>query len=889
MAFKNRPNRAEAKKPKDPDHWRPYFLAATVLLIVARVFVPSEPASAGEGIPFVQYWLLLSLAWVAVRLRRQRDPLALGGVELLLLVLTAWYIVCGIIGAARGSPRPVINSVWEWIGIVVAFLLIRQLIKTPAECRAIVLVMIGVAAGLAIYGLYQHYVEFPALRVAFSKDPERLLREAGVYFRPHGREATLFRDRLRSSEPLATFALTNSLAGFLLPWLLITVGLLLAHRDNVPRPALGWTKGLGSTLLSAVRYFRRRHLDLCAAGAAPAKSPASARSESLPRSIPLTKVPPTGRGFLLRLLRKGLHISGVLVLLWTLVLTKSRGAILAGGVGLLAIVVQVWTGIGITGAREKIAPVRRFRKWRTWLIGGVASLGFLLVILLVGYLAGWDRQVILEAPKSLGYRLQYWYSTFQMIREYPVFGCGPGNFQIWYTRYMLPEASEEISDPHNFLLETTATAGIPGGLLLALALAAYFFPARVKKGVERFEGVDVRESLGDRSGYLPREISAPSPSDLVKATRPHIADNSVRGTVAVFLGAFTGVALAWPLGLLSSVPPSAWAVFFCLATLALTAWAGGPWVSGGVLPTALLRIAAAALLLHLCVSGGITFANVAGSLWLLIAVGLVLQQPSSEDASKLEASLPPAKRTSKAEKVSRPEPVAGSRKLSPAGLARRVFRLLCGEGKHRFEYIGGWISLGSIAAACLTCYLTAYRPVLAARSLLAQAQRLGATVPPDSVMELLRQAAEVDPLSAECQLALALTYHSLWLTTDSAVWEGPFKQSARRFVQLSGPSAKAWELLGDWYWEAAGQWGQGHLLEQSAEAWSAACRLFPTNASLHAKLARALFRLGRSQEAQQHAARALELDRLTPHRDRKLSAELREDLEQLLQQSAPLS
>ena len=67
-----------------------------------------------------------------------------------------------------------------------------------------------------------------------------------------------------------------------------------------------------------------------------------------------------------------------------------------------------------------------------------------------------------KAAKSFGYRLQYWQATMRMIAEHPLAGCGPGNFQDAYTAYKLPEASEEVADPHNFLLEVWATAGTRG-------------------------------------------------------------------------------------------------------------------------------------------------------------------------------------------------------------------------------------------------------------------------------------------------------------------------------------------------------------------------------------------------------------------------------------------
>ena len=83
-------------------------------------------------------------------------------------------------------------------------------------------------------------------------------------------------------------------------------------------------------------------------------------------------------------------------------------------------------------------------------------------------LGGLDREVITEAPKSLLYRWQYWRATCDMIGDHPWFGCGLGNFKSYYTRYKAPEASETIADPHNFLLEIAATAGLPSLVLFLL-------------------------------------------------------------------------------------------------------------------------------------------------------------------------------------------------------------------------------------------------------------------------------------------------------------------------------------------------------------------------------------------------------------------------------------
>ena len=70
------------------------------------------------------------------------------------------------------------------------------------------------------------------------------------------------------------------------------------------------------------------------------------------------------------------------------------------------------------------------------------------------------------AWRSVAFRLEYWRATLAMIADYPLFGCGPGQFQDTYTAYKLVGAAEEIQDPHNWLLEVWANAGTPAAILL---------------------------------------------------------------------------------------------------------------------------------------------------------------------------------------------------------------------------------------------------------------------------------------------------------------------------------------------------------------------------------------------------------------------------------------
>ena len=109
------------------------------------------------------------------------------------------------------------NMLWEWIGLGVGYFLLRQLLRGQHKARAIVVVMIGLATAMSCYGLEQYFVSLPADRERYAVDPEGALRDAGLFAPPGSRQRFLFEQRVNSTEPMGTFALANSLAGFLAP------------------------------------------------------------------------------------------------------------------------------------------------------------------------------------------------------------------------------------------------------------------------------------------------------------------------------------------------------------------------------------------------------------------------------------------------------------------------------------------------------------------------------------------------------------------------------------------------------------------------------------------------------------------------------------------------
>jgi len=73
-------------------------------------------------------------------------------------------------------------------------------------------------------------------------------------------------------------------------------------------------------------------------------------------------------------------------------------------------------------------------------------------------------------------RLVLWEGTARMIAANPIFGVGLGNFMRHYPRYMLPEGGHErvVFHPHNLLLDTWTSLGIPGLAALAWIQVAFF-------------------------------------------------------------------------------------------------------------------------------------------------------------------------------------------------------------------------------------------------------------------------------------------------------------------------------------------------------------------------------------------------------------------------------
>ena len=333
------------------------------------------------------------------------------------------------------------------------------------------------------------------MQARFAADRETILKQAGIFSPPGSPFLELLEKRLTTREATGTFAISNSLAAALAPWLIVGIGIAAAAwRDK--RVFIAWLVCLAPIVAA-------------------------------------------------------------------LVLTKSRSGFVAVAVGIL------W-----------LATVRlRFRP-RHVAAGAIAACLLIAVVLFAVHSQPWFTR----AANSFGFRLQYWQATLAMIGHHPL-GCGPGNFQDVDTQFKLPEASETIADPHNFLSEVWATAGTPAMLAL-VAILAMFFAGRTFESVQFDAGRTWRSvPQADPFRFPGRFPSgrADGPNLLGHAEHGGHVDRPARGGVL-----FVGV------NALGS---------------------RGPHLRG------LLTIGVAVLLICLLTTGGIGIPGISQTLWLLLALG----------------------------------------------------------------------------------------------------------------------------------------------------------------------------------------------------------------------------------------------------------------------------
>jgi O-antigen ligase len=300
------------------------------------------------------------------------------------------------------------NGGWQWVGQLVLMICLARLFQSRRIASTVCVWMMALAAGTVANTLFQYWVVLPNARASFETDPNMFLTRQGIV--AGSSVAIQFANRLGSPEPTGMFNLTNSLAGYLLVWILLAGCLFI------------WNLRYRSFSRSVARKDR----------------------------------------FSFSLL--AILLGGMAFVLW---LTRSRSAFLATGFGIASIALVPFLKERVSkgdqnGMSSRSAPV--IRRW-TWIGGGA---GLLLLCAVIGMVR--EPQLLSEAGKSLSYRMDYWRGACAIVSRRPWFGVGTGNFQSNYTQVKSMTASESPADPHNFLLEVAVAGGIPLLVLVGLLI-----------------------------------------------------------------------------------------------------------------------------------------------------------------------------------------------------------------------------------------------------------------------------------------------------------------------------------------------------------------------------------------------------------------------------------
>jgi hypothetical protein len=376
--------------------------ALVIGLVLVRWLIPTESAAAGDTLWLVQFAFAALILWAWSGLRSGTYAVRWSLFDWALWSLVAAHALSAAFVFVKGGDRRIaLNMAWEWVGLGVTFFLLRQTIQTALDARRLASIVVTLAVVLSGLGIWQHYVYY---RLASREYTEMINELDALEKGPRANPRDLGNLRLKlESQGIPTEEMGRK---------------QYANRLQFSNEALGpfalantFAGFLLVSLVLAGELFRtlqaRRSKALLAAWAA-----------------------------------------ALVLLLYCLILTKSRTA---------------WAGLIVAGGLWGLTILVRNRRWitrRVWLSLGLGSVGVLVLFAIAALGKGFDAEVISEAPKSLSYRFQYWHGAARTIAASPIFGTGPGNFRQHYLRYKVAESSEEIADPHNWLLDLWTSGGI---------------------------------------------------------------------------------------------------------------------------------------------------------------------------------------------------------------------------------------------------------------------------------------------------------------------------------------------------------------------------------------------------------------------------------------------
>lgn len=212
------------------------FLLAVLLLWC--ILVPCDATSVfiGSSLPQTMLALFAGLLAAGSIALPGNAPRISGRETLIALAVLVWLVAVTLLAGAGVNPRTAWLGCWHVIGLGAIYYTSR-LVVFGFRARALVMtLLISGSIALSVQAIYQVAVDFPADRAEYLADPEGMLERNGVDAPAGSPARKRFEDRfLESREPIATFALANSLAVFLSGGLVLLAGCLVSGVSKVER------------------------------------------------------------------------------------------------------------------------------------------------------------------------------------------------------------------------------------------------------------------------------------------------------------------------------------------------------------------------------------------------------------------------------------------------------------------------------------------------------------------------------------------------------------------------------------------------------------------------------------------------------------------------------
>ncbi len=294
-----------------------------------------------------------------------------------------------IAGLAAPDKRGAITDFAGLVAPVLMALLLVQILDSQSKVKLLLALIVALGV-VSAYRCWEQYSESEYLIKFYEQDPDVTLAQHRIV--PNSLEQFQFEHRLYSKDISGFFTTSNSAGSFALMASLAAIALLIERYRNHKSAGLEFVW----------------------------------------------------------LITCGIAVA---VVIFGLVITKSKGAIIASLFAAAVFVIYLCLGNWL-----------KVHKKAVLILCLLLALGGTWVVIWYGLAHG-----RLPGGNSMLVRWQYWRASVKMYADHSLTGVGPGNFAHFYPHYKPASALESVADPHNFLLSILTQYG-PIGLIGFLAM-----------------------------------------------------------------------------------------------------------------------------------------------------------------------------------------------------------------------------------------------------------------------------------------------------------------------------------------------------------------------------------------------------------------------------------